>query len=200
MFRSSLIPRLMVFIVVAFSLAVSGCKKEEKAATTPAQTSAAPAAQGGATSYSFEDGVGGWGPRGSVKLEQATDKKHGGNASLKVSGTADKGIWNLAGSPSVILKPGNKYKLTGWMLVDSWDKKSNAPLLKCGISQDGAWKANEFTSPYDLKKSKEWQEVSGTFVAPQGGNITGVISLEKGTQDPITATVYLDDIKLEADQ
>jgi hypothetical protein len=199
--------KLFVIIVLAgCALAVAGCKKKEQAievapAAAPqaaAPQAAAPAAQAGSSEYGFEDGIGGWTASDkSVKLEQASDKKHGGNASLKISGASGSGRWNFANTSRINLEPGKKYLLTGWMNVEAWDKADLPPLMKVGVNKNGKWQDNAFTSKYNLKKMNEWQKFAGKFTAPADGNVTGSFSLEKGTQDSITATVYLDDIKLE---
>lgn len=193
---------LVVSGVMIFSLAGFGCKKAEQPAEAPKQSeqAQAPAAvpQSGALEYGFEDGTGGWNPNGkTVKIEQVTNQKHGGNSSLKISGVAGSGLWNFAASPKINLEAGKKYKLTGWMFVESWDKADFPPLLKYGVYQDNKWVSNAFTEKYNLKKKGEWQRILTVFETPQGGSISGFVALEKGTQDPINASVYLDDIKIE---
>lgn len=189
-----------LFVIIALAgcaLAVTGCKKKEQAkeaAPTPVQQTAA----AGSANYTFESSVDGWTPNGKiVKIEQATDQKHGGSGSLKISATASDKLWNLAVSPRFSLESGKKYKLTGWMYVESWNNAKFPPLLKFGIYQNGKFKDNAFTSKYDLNKTKEWQKLENTFTAPEGAPVDGYIAMEKATQDNITAVIYLDDIKLE---
>lgn len=198
MLKKRMIPVVLLTAVTSVLLC-AGCKKEEQASPAPAQ-SAAPATMAALVSYDFESGAAGWtGTDKTVKAESATDQKHGGNTGLKVSGTAGNGRWNFAASPKFALEPGKKYKLTGWMLVESWDKGTFPPLFKCAVMQDNKWLSNAFSKKYDLKKMKEWQSLGTIFEVPAGAT-TGFIALEKGTQDPLTATVYLDDIKIEAVQ
>ena len=197
--------RLLATTLVAIALFGAGCKKDEKAqepapAPAPAQQAAATAPTSGVANYDFESGTAGWNQSAKgISIGAATDQKHGGNSSLKISGTAS-GVWNFGSSPQVSLEPGKQYKLTGWVYVQAWDKSATPPLLKCGVYQNGKWIANVFTSKYNMKKINEWQMLSGKITAPADGTIAGSVSLEKGTQDAIKATVYLDDIKLELAQ
>ena len=206
MFKKFLEPTLLATALIAIVLASSGCKKEEKApeavtATTQTAAPAATAATAGATQFAFEDGIGGWKGNGSdVKVEPATDQKKSGSASLKISGTSQKPVWNFALSPAFNLEPGKKYKLTGSMFVDSWKSKDTKPFIKVGVNVDGKWATNANSNSYDLKKTKEWQQLEATFQAPAGGKIEGYVALEKGTHEPISGTVYLDDIKVELAQ
>jgi hypothetical protein len=205
MSTKSLFTGLMASSLIAVALSSTGCKKEEQSkapetvasqqAVAPA-TSAAPALTA-ILDYGFEDGIGGWtGIDKTVKTEPASDQKHGGANSLKISGTAGEGRWNFANSSRLDLETGKKYKITGWMYVEAWNKENLPPLLKFGVYQDNKWVSNAFTTKYDLKKTKQWQQVGTIFVAPKEGKINGNFSLEKGTKDPVTATVYLDDLKL----
>lgn len=192
---------LMAATLLAVALVGAGCKKEEKAqeaAPAPAQQAAAPAPSASdVVSNDFESGTAGWNQSATgISIKAANDQKHGGNASLRLNGTAGSGVWNFAASPQFNLEPGKQYQLTGWVYVQKWDKTATPPLLKCGINQNGKW-TNMFTNKYNLKKMNEWQMVSKKFTAPADGATSAVVSLEKGTQDPITATVYLDDVKIE---
>lgn len=195
---------VVIMALAACALAVTGCKKEEKAkegAAATTQQAAAPSSSPGLVNYDFESGLAGWQQRvKGVSIDTSNSQKHGGNASLKISGLAVNGSWNFAGSPQFNLEPGKQYKFTVWMLVDDWDNFAAPPFIKCGISKNGKWAANEPSSKYILKKMKQWQMVTGNFTAPADGSITGSFSLEKGTQNPIKGTVYLDDIKLELAQ
>jgi hypothetical protein len=192
---------LMASSLCSFALFGAGCKKEETAkesASAPAQQQAvAPAAQTGLPSYDFENGAAGWVANGSVKIEQATDQKHGGNSSLKISATGSDKLWNFAVSPNINLEPGKKYKLSGWLYIDSWNNTKFPPMLKFAISQNGKFVDNAFSSKYNLKKTKDWQKLECTFVAPEGAAANGYIALEKATQDNIATVSYLDDIQLE---
>jgi hypothetical protein len=203
MSRRSLITSFAATALIASALFATGCKKEEQAkettpppAAAPAKETAAPGPQATAA-YGFENDIEGWtGTDKAVKTEQTGEQKHRGNRSMRVSGTAGAGTWSFAVSPKVNLEPGKKYKVGGWMLVKEWNKKDMQPLLKVAIKQDGKFVSNAFTSKYDLNKIGEWQQVGTIFETPQGSNLTGVVGLEKGTQDPVTAKVYLDDVKI----
>jgi hypothetical protein len=205
MSKRFLLTGFMASSIIVVALSGAGCKKEEQtksSETVVAPQPAAPsAAQAGVTEFTFDDGIGYWtGTDQSIKVDSATDQKHAGKSSLKISGTAKDGLWNFARSPQFDLEPGKKYKVSGWMFVESWDKENLPPLLKVGVHQDGKWANNVFTSKYDLKKSKTWQQVVTVFVAPKDGKIKGSFSLEKGSKEPISAAVYLDDLKIESEQ
>jgi hypothetical protein len=192
---------VLVCGTMALTLAVAGCKKEEKAKeVVPATTQQAgsPLSTSGIQDYGFEDGTAGWASADkAIKLEQTSGQKHAGNSSLKVYGTAGAGSWNFAASPRFNLEPGKKYRVSGWIFVESLDKTKNAPLFKCGIYKDGKWTANAFTKLYNLKKMNEWQLVSGEFTTPADGKISGLASLEKGTQEQLNAVIYVDDVRVE---
>lgn len=195
---------LLVTALVAIALFSAGCKKEEtaqQAAPAPAQESSATPTLQEISKYDFENGLSGWSQSAKgIKIGAATDQKHDGNSSLKISGNSGSGVWNFGGSPKIDLEPGKQYKLTGWIYVDSWDKSATPPMLKLAIHQNGKWVTNAFTNRYNLKKVKEWQLLTGKVTVPTDGTIAGSVGLEKGTQDAIQATVYLDDVKLEVAQ
>ncbi|MBJ6801036.1 carbohydrate binding domain-containing protein [Geomonas propionica] len=183
----------------------TGCKKEETAkepapAQPPAQQVAAPAPSQATGSYDFESGAAGWIPSTKgVTVATSTEQKHNGQESLKVSGTSAD-VWNFASSPKFDIEAGKKYKISCWMYIDSWDKAAFPPLVKYGVYQDNKFASNAFTAKYDMTKVKQWQQIGTIFTAPKDGKINGYLSIEKGTKDPITATIYLDDVKVVAAQ
>jgi len=196
----------MATALIATALSVVGCKKEEKAkeaapapvqTAAPAQQAAAPAPKAGVASYDFESSVNGWGSTDkAVNIARSGEVKHAGNFGLKVAGKSGEKLYNFAVSPKFPLEPGKKYKLTGWMLVQSVEDAKLPPILKCGTYQDGKWVANAFTKKYALAKKGEWQELSTTFEAPKGDKVTGMVSVEKGDAKANTATLFLDDIQV----
>jgi carbohydrate binding protein with CBM4/9 domain len=194
------------FVIIALAgcaLAVAGCKKEEQAkegASAPVQQATTPAVQTGLTAYDFESGIAGWAPNGkTVKIEQVADQKHGGNGSLKVSGSSGVSSWNFAASPKFTLESGKKYRLSGWMMVESTSDPKNAPFLKCSLKDGAKFLTNANTKKYNLNKLNEWQELSTEFTAPAGQKLEGAFAIEKGTNKvDINATIYVDDLKLEA--
>jgi hypothetical protein len=207
MSRKSLVQLVSVCVVMAFSVLGSGCKKEEKApeavpaaapqAAAPAPSSTAPAS---AKEFTFEDGIGGWKPVSkTIKIEAAADKVHGGKGSLKISGSTGASAWNFAGSPKFALESGKKYRLSGWMMVEATSDPKYAPFLKCAINEGPKWLSNANTKKYNLSKLNEWQELSAEFTAPAGQGLEGYFAIEKGTNKAdIKATIYIDDLKLEA--
>jgi hypothetical protein len=204
MARKSLISTLAICVALAATV-TTGCKKEEtpkEAAPAAGQQAAAPVTGAAVAEYAFEDGTGGWKPVGkTMKLEQATGQKHGGSLSLKVFGSTGATTWNFAASPQFTLEPGKKYRLSGWIMVDSTSDPKNPPFLKVAVNKDGKWLTNANTKRYNLGKIKEWQELSAEFSTPSEQNLTGFVALEKGTnKSDINATIFVDDVKVESIQ
>lgn len=182
-------------MVAILGIMMCSCKNEPHPPAN--QNAAAPIAIHGTLSYDFEAGPSGWsGTDTPITVETVAKQRHAGNASLKITGTAGEGRWNFVRSPHFVLEPGKTYKLHGWMLVEMWDNKSKPPHLKCASMQGSKWLSNAFTNKYDVTKMNEWQELSASFTVPSG-TTEGFIALEKGTQEPITGTIYLDDIGIE---
>ena len=191
----------MAMFLVLFLLSVNlGCKKadkvEQKTSEQPKTTVLTSVVE-----YAFEDGAGKWWTIGDVKTAQDTSKKHSGNASVKISGTAPVEKWNYAQLERFPLEKGKKYRLTGWMLVDSVSDSKYPPLLLVAVYENQKWLLNAITAKYDLNKKGEWQLLSSEFIAPQSEGIQGYVSLAKGTKDvTLNAVIFLDDIKVEAVQ
>lgn len=200
--------RLLVFFmsIIALSGFNGGCKKAEQAKEEPKSTAQqvaptmAPAGGSALAEFTFEDGTQKWIGRKGVKFSQDTSQNHGGNAGLKIAGTSGKGEWDFAESPKFNLVPGKHYKFSGWMKVDSIkpaDPKTYC-WLKVGIYKDNQWKKNVISNNYDLTKKGEWQLLSAEFDAPADNNLTGNFTIDKRPQDKdITATIFVDDIKIE---
>jgi hypothetical protein len=211
MSRKYVMSTLMATALIATALSVVGCKKGEKAeeaapapaqqTAAPAQQAAPPAARPGTTGYDFESGVSGWtGTDATVKVEQSSEKKHSGNSSLKVSGTSSEKQYNFVISPKFALEPGKSYKLSAWILIDSIDDAKLPPLVKTATYKDGKWVANTFSKNYNLKRTGQWQELTVSFEAPQGKNVSALVSLEKGANKANGGTIYLDNVVVEPAQ
>jgi hypothetical protein len=194
--------RLLVGLVITvFSVFGFGCKKEEKANESISATKQAPINTIPELSkdFTFESSTDGWKPVGkSMQAEISVHKLHGGKGSLKVVGSSGINSWNFASSPEFPLEPGKKYRLTGWMMVESISSSKDAPFLKCAIAENTKWISNANTKKYNLRKLSEWQQLSAEFIAPAKSGLTGHLAIEKGTnQTDITATIYIDDLRIE---
>lgn len=197
---------LGAILVCSIGVLGTGCNKQEKTESKPEQKLEQksepqnPPSSQVVKEFTFEDGTGKWWPIGSVKVEKATNQKHTGNASAKISGSSPNGGWAYALTDRFPLEPGKKYKFTGWVLVESVSNAKYPPVLRVGMfQQKQKWLQNALTSKYDLSHKGEWQMFSTEFTAP-GECDSAEISLEKGTQDSMTVTAYLDDLKIESAQ
>lgn len=191
---------LATLIATVFLTAASAAQAQQtpKKSTVPSQ--AAPAASGAVLEkYEFEAGLGGWSTEAkTVSLSTVRNPKKVGKSSLKISGTSTGGLYNFAASPRKDLKPGKQYQATAWLYVKDWDHAATAPTLKIALYKDGKWLSNTFSKAYDLRKKNQWQKLTVTVTAPTGGAIAGSLSIEKGTQEQIKATMNLDDVTLQA--
>lgn len=193
----------LILVAAILSVFGFGCKKAEQAkeTTTPTAVQTKPLSGVTVLEYNFETGAGKWWPTGKIKIEQTSDKKHSGNASLRISGTSPAGKWNYVESTRFGLESGKKYKLTAWMLVKSQGVDKFPPFLKTGVEQNRNWLANFSTKKYDLSRTGEWQDLSVEFTTPTDAPLQGYLSVEKGTKDAaINADIYVDDLKLEVIQ
>ena len=83
------------------------------------------------------------------------------------------------------------------MLVESIEPKLK-PDVKIGLEDaEGKWINNEHTNPYDLSKPGTWQHMEVIFETTLE-TTSGHLSVEKKRREAkITATIYIDDVKLE---
>ena len=193
---------LFAGLILALSVFGFGCKKAEQAKeeAKPAAKVEAPAKGVAVAEFTFEDGKQKWFPSKNVKIAQDKSKKHGGDASLKITSSSSANLWNYAESPKFDLVPGKHYKFSGWMLVESFKSPVDKPLfqLKVGIYKDGKWIKNQITKNYDLAKKGEWQQLTVEFDAPNESNLTGNMTVDKRPMEKnIEGTIYVDDLVLE---
>lgn len=200
----------LVALALVIPVTLIGCKKAEQAkeetaptqqAAAPAQPAAAPQPAGNVVAeFNFEDGTQKWLGRKGTKLTQDTAQKQSGNAALKVAGTSAKAEWDFAESPKFNLVPGKHYKFSGWVKVDEFKSqaaKTNC-WLKVGIYKDNQWIKNVVNNNYDLTRKGEWQQLSAEFDAPADSNLTANFTVDKRPQEKaVTATIYVDDVKIE---
>lgn len=134
-----------------------------------------------------------WIPNAGMALDIQQEVVHSGKSAARLVGTQPEG-WSYAGTPKVPLEAGRKYRLRGWLRVDSVEP-AHAPKLKCEVHKDGRYLVNFFTPAYDLAKPGTWQCLETVFTVPEGAD-SGRLALEKGSTQPVTATLYLDDVEL----
>jgi hypothetical protein len=135
----------------------------------------------------------------SSGMTVSTDKTsaHSGDYSMLITGT-QQGSWNYASYDlGLSILSGSKYRLSCWMQVESI-KPEIEPYLKIGLTNTkGEWLENQNTNYYDLSKLGTWQYMEIVFET-SAEIFGGHLAIEKGSlESQITATIRLDDIKLE---
>jgi len=142
----------------------------------------------------FEQGPVLWRGSGGMDLAVQEAVVHGGKRAASITGSADTG-WSYAVAPRVPVEPGRRYRLRGWLRVDAVVPSVPAPSFKCAIYSKGKWRANIYSSSYDVAKTGTWQELQAVFTAPEGAD-QAAMALEKRIKEPRTATLYIDDMEL----
>lgn len=116
---------------------------------------------------------------------------------LHLVGTQE-GAWNYASTaPMPLLLPGSLYRFTCRMKVDQLGAGANPPYLKIGLTDPkGKWIENVNTAKYDMSRKGEWQTLTG--YAETSDNVGGGhLAVEKGTTNSATASLWIDDVKVE---
>jgi hypothetical protein len=151
----------------------------------------------------FEAEIAGWPGRAGAVVTQATDIKHSGAASLKITGQLVRQgeyvntSYDTTGSPYEIawLKPGEKYRLSCWLRVDRVAAGTPAPSMRIAFRDVTGTRGGTATSAYDLTKLGTWQQLSGEFTVPDY-NTRNYLALNTNSIETVEAEVYLDDISL----
>ena len=129
-----------------------------------------------------------------MDLTVQQDVVHSGKYAARLSGTQPSGF-SYGSTIKMPLAAKQRYMLRGWLKVDSLEPSEFAPSFKCGVYKDKKWVTNFFTPQYDLSRRGTWQELKCTFTLPD--EVTaGQIALEKRTTEPMTATLYIDDVEV----
>jgi hypothetical protein len=119
------------------------------------------------------------------------------SAELKISGTqADN--WTYAVSrPLMKLEPGLKYRLEGWLKVESLSDNDVAPMFKMvAINSDGKHIGDWPTFAYSTAMINKWQKLWVEITADDRFD-SGYIAVDKGaTNRPMTAVLYIKDVNL----
>jgi hypothetical protein len=146
----------------------------------------------------FEQGTAGWtAAQGMTARTDAT--AHGGKGCLLVSGTQSGKAWSYAQfTLRQPVLPASRYRLSCWMRVENISSGAPAPYLKTGLSDaQGKWLTNIQTNSYDLTRLGTWQRLIA-MVETTPNTAGGHLAIEKGTlEGRITATIRLDDVRLE---
>jgi hypothetical protein len=135
----------------------------------------------------------------SPGMEAITDDKsaHKGDYSMLIKGT-QQASWNYASHDlGMNILPGSKYRLSGWLMVESIEPEIR-PYLKMGlVDSEGNWLENHSTNYYNLSEPGTWQYMETVFettLETAGGHL----AIERGSREVrITAVLRLDDVKLE---
>ena len=139
-----------------------------------------------------------WNIASGIQGRVDTSVRHGGMASLELTGV-QQGSWNYASHHLAgTVLPGSKYRLSCWLKVDQLEPARMAPYLKIGLTDgDRNLLRNCHTSRYDTSRTGEWQRLEGTFETPLE-TAGGHLALERGGQEVQTQLrAWIDDVTLE---
>lgn len=150
--------------------------------------------------WDFEAADISWRPRAdtvTIERVEGVGASADSKASLRVHGTSASG-WNYAMSDSRPMTPGQAYRLTVWMRVDSIGKTTPPPFVKCEFvpAESGKDLGRANTMIYNIRALGTWQELIVEFRAPEG-TATCWLALEKGGSIATEIDAFLDNIKLE---
>jgi hypothetical protein len=123
---------------------------------------------------------------------------HSGLSSLLVTGQ-QQGAWNYtAHHLDIPVLPASKYRLSGWMLVESVEPRGREPYLKIGLTDaEGQWRENHATNVYNVRQLGTWQPLRVTFETTTE-TAGGHLAIEKGgREEAVTVRLRIDDVKLE---
>ena len=172
---------LLFFLIVFFLLTVAGCTRY------PEHTS---------FTYDFERGIRGWKKVGCMTVSHDMHTHHAGLASLKIEGTLPAGHWSFTESKKIRIRPGARYRFSGWMLIDSISE--NSSLFKCALWSPEKWIGNIDSTWYDMVKKGQWQQLTAEFEAPEETELLLSFFVEKRpAEKDVTATIYIDDLTIK---
>jgi hypothetical protein len=158
--------------------------------TSLAVPAAVPAGPVGPPVYQtdFEDGVA-WSPRPGMQCE-VIDLAGRGKV-LHVWGHSADG-WNYATTGGFELLGGHLYRFSGWTRLNSADPQL-PPYFK--VEYTGGPSGRMSTEKYDAW-NPGWQELVAEFEVP-AGTTGGWIAVEKGTDQPVSVDLYVDDVVVQ---
>lgn len=171
---------LLIFLAFIFLLPVGGCTRYPEHASF---------------THDFERGIRGWKKFGCMTVSHDMHTHHAGMASLKMEGTLPAGLWSFTESQKIRIRPGARYRFSGWMLVDSITE--NSSLFKCALWGPQKWISNIDSTWYDMNRKGQWQQLTAEFDAPEETNLLLSVFVEKRpAEKDVTATIYIDDLKI----
>jgi len=138
-----------------------------------------------------------WEVKCGITEETETGDKWEGNTSDRFYGTQD-GKWHFASISShrILLAPGRRYVLSGWVKLTHVTRKEYAPFLALAIRKgDNELISTVRTSRYEVIRENSWQELEVEFESPKGAAF-GDVLLGKGTQEAVTADILVDSIRV----
>ncbi len=150
----------------------------------------------------FEEGIDGWPSRGWT-VERSTEVHHGGEASLRISGTVGgqneyvNTRYDTASSPYEIrwLRPGGRYELSAWLRVDHLPDGAPTPSLRVTFRDAQGSRNGAATPAYDRARIGTWQRLAVLFDVP-AWNTRNYLALNTNSRDDLTVEMYLDDVHL----
>ncbi|MCF7974126.1 MAG: DUF4962 domain-containing protein [Phycisphaerae bacterium] len=149
--------------------------------------------------WQFSDDCAGWKARAkSIVLTRVDATREGSQGSLRIQGRIEEG-YNYALSERRPMSPGQLYRLSVWVRVDSVAPGTPMPYLKCEfVAADSRRNPGQVhTDTYSAARLGDWQQLSGEFRAPEG-TTQFWLALEKGTPSSAEIDAYLDTIRVES--
>jgi len=146
--------------------------------------------------HDFERGIRGWKKFGCMTVSHDMHTHHAGMASLKMEGTLPAGLWSFTESKKIRIRPGVRYRFSGWMRIDSISE--NSSLFKCALWSPDKWIRNIDSTWYDMNKKGQWQQLTAEFEAPEETELLLSFFVEKRpAEKDVTATIYIDDLSIK---
>jgi len=150
----------------------------------------------------FETETAGWPSRGWA-IEQDTEVKHSGRASLRISGRRSgcneyvNTTYDTSGSPYEIvwLEPGATYRLMAWLRVGRISPGAPGPSLRLAFRDDTGTRGSKGTNAYDLTRLGTWQKLSADIAIPEW-NTRNYIALNTNNAGDIDVLMHFDDVSL----
>ena len=184
-----MLKRLLTVLMICSILVFIGCTEKPKGKAVGETVST--------KEYNFENGTADWKPIEKMKISEDKAKKHEEKASMKITGIGQAGQWSFTRSEKISIYPGKRYRLTGWMLIDSMSDEGTSS-FKCEFWQPDKWVQNVETNKYDINKKGQWQELTAEFTSPDVNGLLLSLAIEKRPMEKnLVATLYVNNIKLE---
>ena len=136
--------------------------------------------------FDFEKGTDGWQSRHpEVKLEQTVATGEMGKGVLRVHGR-EPSNWNFATSPHIPVEPGQKYRASMWIRLESRPEGSRPVFFKIESVYDNRKSAGRVSSTtVSPDKLHEWCLLDAEFEVPANCHAIWA-AIEKGADSPAT--------------